>query len=56
MIRDLTIFIRPLPPGEGWGEVAFGKVHQLFGDKLNAMIGELLACACNAGSNKTLAA
>ena len=60
MIRDLTIFIRPLPPGEGWGEVAFGKVHQLFGDKLNTMIGELLACACAegryVGGNETLAA
>ena len=47
MIRDLTIFILPLPQGEGWGKVAFGKVHQLFGDKLNAIIEEL---------NETLAA
>jgi hypothetical protein len=37
----------PLPLGEGWGEGGFGKAHQLFGDKLNAMIEEL---------NETLAA
>lgn len=35
----------PLPLGVGWGEG--GKVHQLFGDKRNAMIEEL---------NETLAA
>jgi hypothetical protein len=31
-------------------------VHQLFGDKLNAIIEELLACARSAGRNETLAA
>lgn len=48
MIRDhLFVFLtRPLA-GEGWSEGTFGKVHQLFGDKLNAMIEEL---------NETLAA
>ena len=47
MMRDLIPC--SLPPlshaGEGWGEG--GKVHQLFGDKLNALIEEL---------NETLAA
>ena len=85
MIRDLTIFPPPLPPGEGRGEGGrftaeqmkwlemirdhiaanlsiepddfeyapfsqqggLGKVHQLFGEKLNAIIEEL---------NETLAA
>ncbi len=32
----------PLPhSGEGWGEGAFGNVHQLFGGRLNAIIEEL---------------
>jgi hypothetical protein len=38
MIRDLTIFIPPLPPGEGWGEGSRGKVCQLIGDELNSLI------------------
>ncbi len=48
MIREAALLAPPLPrAGEGWGEGASGKVHQLFGEKLNAMIEEL---------NETLAA
>ena len=32
------------------------QVIAMFGDKLNTIIEELLACACNAGRNETLAA
>ncbi len=46
MIRDHIFVFLPLPhAGEGWGEG--GKVHQLFGKKLKAIIEEL---------NETLAA
>lgn len=41
MIRDDTAFFPPLPRGEGRGEGASGKVHQVFGDELNTLI-ELL--------------
>lgn len=56
MIRNFTIFTPSLPPGESQGEGSLGKVHQLFGDKLNMIIEELLACALSAGRNETLAA
>ena len=41
MIRDLTIFIPPLPQGEGRGEGSHGKVYQVFGDELSTFIEQL---------------
>lgn len=41
MIRDHTIFMPPLPLGEGWGEGSHGKAYQLFGDELNTLIEQL---------------